>query len=279
MRVSRQWQNGRILVAQWAPRLASLLFTLLILAEGGRVVRALLSKQPLVEPYRLEKKQQGETRIDVQTIVRAHLFGISDKIFPESKAASTTIDNFLLQGTVTTESPTRGVAILSKAGAVKVLMVGDEIGGGTLRAVYVDHVNLNYEGKLISVALPLRQGTVKQSTAAIDAFSLLDDESPQGIVVLGDAIRASASIDEVSNHLRGFLIEPSKVRRVFYHFGLRDKDLVISINGASVVDEDSARSQQVLDTMLHSSQSVITVVRAGASQEIVLDAAHAGSRL
>jgi type II secretion system protein C len=265
-------------VAQYAPRLASLLLAALIAAECYRVVLSLLSGQPLFEANRLNE-HHGSSQIDVQAIVRAHLFGMAENAAPGSEPTPSTIDNLLLQGTVTTEAPTRGIAIISAAGAAKVLKIGDEIGGATLRSVYLDHVNLNYGGKLVSVALPLRQSSVKRSTSDEDVSPIIDDDSPQGISDLGDAIRASASIDDVSHQLRGFLIEPSKVRRAFFRFGLHEQDLVISVNGALVAGENAERSQKILEAMLNSSQSVITVMRAGVPQDIVLDTALAGSRL
>jgi len=264
-------------VAQYAPALASLLLASLIVAECYRGVLSLLSGQPLFEANR-SNEHHGSGQIDVQAIVRAHLFGMAENAAPGSGPIPSTIDNLLLQGTITAEAPTRGIAIIADAGAAKVLQVGDEIGGALLRAVYLDHVNMNYRGQLVSIALPLRHSSGKRSTLD-DEVSMIDDDSPQGISDLGDAIRASASIDNESHQLRGFLIEPSNVRRAFFGFGLDEQDLVISVNGATVVNEDIKRSQKILETLLKSSQGVITVMHAGLPRDILLDTALAGSRL
>jgi type II secretion system protein C len=275
--ISRQWQDSQTLLAQYAPGLASLLLASLIVAECYRGVLSLLSGQPLFEANR-SNEHHGSGQIDVQAIVRAHLFGMAENA-AGSEPIRSTIDNLLLQGTVTTEAPTRGIAIISDAGAAKVLKVGDEIAGATLRSVYLDHINLNYGGQWVTLTLPLRQSSVKRSTSVEDVSPLIDDDSPQGISDLGDAIRASAAIDNESHQLRGFLIEPSNVRRAFFRFGLHEQDLVISVNGAPVAGENAERSQRILEAMLNSSQSVITVMRAGVPQDIVLDVALAGSRL
>jgi type II secretion system protein C len=276
--ISRQWQDSQTLVAQYAPGLVSLLLASLIVAECYRGVLSLLSDQPLFEANR-SNEHHGSGQIDVQAIVRAHLFGMAENAAPGSEPIPSTIDNLLLLGTITTEAPARGIAIIADAGAAKVLQVGDEIGGATLRSVYLDHINLNYGGQWVTLALPLRQSSVKRSTLDDEVSSMIDDDSLQGISDLGDAIRASASIDNESHQLRGFLIEPNKVRRAFFRFGLREQDLVISVNGALVAGENAERSQKILEAMLNSSQSVITVMRAGVPQDIVLDAALAGSRL
>jgi type II secretion system protein C len=267
-----------MLVAQYAPRLASLLLAVLIVAECGRAVLLLLRGPPLFEANR-PNEHHGSGQIDVQAIVRAHLFGMAENAAPGSEPIPSTIDNLLLQGTITTEAPTRGIAIIADAGAAKVLKIGDEIGGATLRSVYLDHINLNYGGQVVSLALPLRRSSVKRSTSDDDVSHIIDDDSSQGISDLGEAIRASASIDDVSHRLLGFLIEPSQVRRAFFSFGLREQDLVVSVNGAMVANEDKERSQKILDAMLSSSQAVITVMRAGGPRDIALDIALAGSRI
>lgn len=284
--VSVSWQrqyldNGKTpqtLVAQYAPGLASLLLASLIVAECYRGVLSLLGGQPLFEANR-SYEHHGSGQIDVQAIVRAHLFGMAENAAPGSEPIPSTIDNLLLQGTITTEAPARGIAIIADAGAAKVLKIGDEIGGALLRAVYLDHVIMNYRGQLVSVALPHRHSSVKRSVSDDDESPIIDDDSSQGISALGEAIRASASIDDVSHRLLGFLIEPSQVRRAFFSFGLREQDLVVSVNGAMVANEDKERSQKILDAMLSSSQGVITVMRAGVPRDIALDIALAGSRI
>jgi type II secretion system protein C len=218
-------------------------------------------------------------RLDVQAILTANLFGVTENAVPSSEPAPLKMDNLLLQGTVTTGAPTQGIAIISDAGAAKVLQVGDEIGGATLRSVYLDHVNLNYGGQWVTLALPLLRSSIKRSTAGDEGSPISDDDSAQGINDLGEAISARASVDNVSQQLRGFIIKPSKVRRAFFSFGLHEQDLVISVNGAMVADEDKERSQKLLDAMLNSSQAVITVMRAGVPRDIVLDTGLAGSRI
>jgi type II secretion system protein C len=211
--------------------------------------------------------------------LKAHLFGVAENTAPGSEPTLLKMDNLLLQGTVTTEAPTRGIAIISDAGAAKVLQVGDEIGGATLRSVYWNHVNLNYGGQWVTLALPLLRSSSKRSTAGDEGASISEDDSTQGISDLGEAISARASVDDVSQQLHGFVIKPSKVRRAFFSFGLHEQDLVISIDGAMVANEDKERSQKILDAMLNSSQAVITVMRAGVPRDIVLDTGLAGSRI
>jgi type II secretion system protein C len=276
---SRSWQSRDSLhrLAQHAPGLVSLLLAALIVAECWSGVLSLMSAQPPLAVDRMNEHHRS-AQLDEQTILTAHLFGVAENAIPGSEPAPLKMDNLLLEGTVTTQSPSRGIAIISDTGAAKVLQVGDEIGGATLRFVYLDHVNLNYGGQWITLALPLLRSSIKRSTAGDEGLPISDDDSAQGISALGEAISARASVD-VSQQLRGFIIKPGNVRHAFFKFGLHEQDLVISVNGATVADEDRERSQKILDTMLNSSQGVITVMRAGVSQDIVLDASLAGSRI
>jgi type II secretion system protein C len=262
-------------LSQHAPELVSLLLAALIVAECCRGVLPFLSDRTALAIDRVNEYRQS-TRLDAQAIVTAHLFGVAENTSSDSERTPLKMDNLVLEGTVATDAPTQGLAIISDVGTAKALRVGDEIGGATLRSVYLDHVNLNYGGQWVTLALPLLQSAITRSTAVDEESPISDD---QGISNLGEAISGSALVDNASQQLRGFIIVPSKVRRAFFSFGLHEHDLVVSVNGATVVGEDKERSQKIMDAMLNSSQAVITVMRTGVLRDIALDAGLAGSRL
>jgi type II secretion system protein C len=255
----------------------SLLFSALIVAECWGSILPFLGGQMPLAGDRVNAYHRS-TQLDVQAIVAAHLFGVTENTSPDSERTLLKMDNLVLEGTVTTDAPTRGIAIISDAGAANVLQVGDEIGGAILRSVYLDHVNLTYGGEWVTLALPLLPSPIRRSTAGDESSPISDDDSTRGISHLGEAISAEASVD-VSQQFRGFIIKPGNVRRAFFRFGLHEQDLVISVNGAMVADEDQEHSQKILDTMLNSSQGVVTVMRAGVPRDIVLDTGLAGSRI
>ena len=271
---SWQWQDLLHPLAQHAARLVSLLLAALIIAECWRDVLSLTSVQPPLVVDRMNEHHRS-AQLYERAILTAHLFGVAENTIPVSEPTPLKMDNLLLEGTVATQSPSRGIAIISDAGAAKVLQVGDEIGGATLRSVYLDHVNLNYGREWVTLALPLLRSSIKRSTAGDEGSPISDDDSAQGISDLGEAISARASVDNVSQQLRGFIIKPSNVRHAFFSLGLHEQDLVISVNGATVADEDRERSQKILDSMLNSSQAVITVMRAGVPRDFILEIGRA----
>src|ERR1700733_367841 len=66
--------------------------------------------------------------------------------------------NLVLAGTIASQDPKRGVAIISDGGPSKVYSVGDNIGGASLHSVYLDHVILDRAGALETLLLPRQLG-------------------------------------------------------------------------------------------------------------------------
>ena len=97
---------------------------------------------------------------DAQSVVSAHLFGVAAGRFrsrPEQHARSPAA-NLVLAGTIATQDPKRGVAIISDGGPSKVYSVGDNVGGASLHSVYLDHVILDRGGALETLLLPRQLG-------------------------------------------------------------------------------------------------------------------------
>jgi general secretion pathway protein C len=181
----------------------------------------------------------------------------------------------MLLGTVATESPTHGIAIISADGAAKIYKVGDEVNGASLHSVYLDRVILNRSGNFETLALPLLASGERPLPKSVDDAA--QPVEPRNLRDLGEVISAKACIDDESEKLRGFTIQPTKVRRAFYDFGLRPRDLVTAVNGTMVVDQDRSHSQEIVDAMLRSGQAIITIVRRnGEPQDIALDIAQLG---
>ncbi len=95
--------------------------------------------------------------LDIQNVIAAHLFGVAavngGAQDPENAPQSSA--NLLLAGTIATQDPKRGVAIISDGGGPsKVYSVGDRVGGASLHSVYLDHVILDRGGALETLQLP-----------------------------------------------------------------------------------------------------------------------------
>jgi len=141
------------------PKLVSAVFAALILLQLLQLGYSLLAKplkspQPVVAPSEPHPQRSG---VDIQTVVSAHLFGVAvaDPAAQDPENAPQSSANLLLAGTIATQNPKRGVAIISDAGGpAKVYSVGERIGGASLHSVYLDHVILDRAGALETLPLP-----------------------------------------------------------------------------------------------------------------------------
>jgi len=62
--------------------------------------------------------------------------------------------NLVLTGTIASQDPKHGIAIISDGGPAKVYSVGDNVNGASLHSVYLDHVILDRAGALETLQLP-----------------------------------------------------------------------------------------------------------------------------
>ena len=125
------------------PKLVSMVFAALILLQLLQIGYSLISKplkspQPVATTAALRPQRSG---VDIQTVVSAHLFGVAvaDPSTQDPENAPQSSANLLLAGTIATQNPKRGVAIISDAGsASKVYSVGERIGGEVERPIFED---------------------------------------------------------------------------------------------------------------------------------------------
>jgi len=149
------------------PRLLSIALGTLIAAELVRASLSLFGAHPrstqldLREPARL----MGAARIDIHKIAAAHLFGVFEN--PGAQAPRATASNLILAGTIATEDPNHGVAIISGEDAPpRVYWAGQEVSGAMLRSVYLDHVVLDRNGLLEILTLPKSMGRRREPLRA-----------------------------------------------------------------------------------------------------------------
>ena len=122
------------------PKLASLVIAALILIQLLQIGYALLSKplkspQPVVTAQVPHPQRSG---VDLQTVVSAHLFGVAaaDLAAQDPGNAPQSSANLILAGTIATQDPKRGVAIISDAGGPsKVYGVGERLSGAAVETV------------------------------------------------------------------------------------------------------------------------------------------------
>jgi general secretion pathway protein C len=192
-----------------------------------------------------------------------------------------------LAGTIATQDPKRGVAIISDAGAPsKVYSVGERIGGASLHSVYLDHVILDRGGALETLLLPRqlppssrgpavarRAGGDPRTVAAVDNIRRMVQQDPS---ILDQVMRTVASYDNAAGKLRGFRAYPGRNRAIFSNLGLKAGDLVTAINGTPL--DDPQRSQDVFNTIQTSDHVTVTIERGGQKQDITLNIAQVAAQ-
>jgi general secretion pathway protein C len=272
------------------PKLVSFVFGALILLQLLLIAYPFISKplkspQPALAPAMPRAPRSG---VDVQTVVSAHLFGVPvvDPATQDPANAPQSSANLLLAGTIATQDPKRGVAIISDAGAPsKVYSVGERIGAASLHSVYLDHVILDRGGALETLLLPRqlppssrpavarRAGGDPRTVAAVDNIRRMVQQDPG---ILDQVMRTVASYDNAAGKLRGFRAYPGRNRAIFSKLGLKAGDLVTAINGTPL--DDPQRSQDVFNTIQTSDHVTVTIERGGQKQDITLNIAQVAAQ-
>jgi general secretion pathway protein C len=272
------------------PRLVSLVFAALILLQLLQIGYSLLSKplkspQPVLSASAPRPQRAG---VDVQSVVSAHLFGVPvvDPSTQDPANAPQSSANLLLAGTIATQDPKRGVAIISDGGAPsKVYSVGERIGGASLHSVYLDHVILDRGGALETLLLPRqlppsraaialrRPGADPRTVAAVENIRKMVQQDPG---ILDQVMRTVPSFDNAAGKLRGFRAYPGRNRQIFAKLGLKAGDLVTAINGTPL--DDPQHSQDVFNTIQSSDHVTVTIERGGQKQDITLNIAQVAAQ-
>ena len=274
------------------PRLLSWVLAVLIAVELARIAISLLSGGPVKSPQPVLTTPVPLTRhagVDVQSVISAHLFGVAtiDPSTQDPDNAPQSTANLVLAGTIATQDPKRGVAIISDGGPSKVYSVGDNVGGASLHSVYLDHVILDRGGQLETLLLPrllgpgMRGPPVVRRTGGVDPRTVTAVDNIRRLVqqdpgILDQVMRTVPSYDNAAGKLRGFRAYPGRNRQIFNKLGLKPGDLVTAINGTTL--DDPQRSQEVFNTIQTSDHVSVTVERGGQKQEITLNIAQVAAQ-
>jgi general secretion pathway protein C len=231
--------------------------------------------------------------LDVQGILSAHLFGVAAPAQPrpgDPSNAPNTAMNLLLAGTIATDDPKRGLAIIGETAAnAKVYSVGDAVNGGaTLHAVYTDRVLLDRGGAIEALALPRKALAGDGRPATYVTQPMGGNSNPQGAALAENVRRLIANdpgaVSEImrpqqvfqNGQMRGFRVYPGRNRAQFSRLGLQPGDLVTSVNGTPL--DDPQRGNEIFKTIGSSDAVRVTVERNGRSQELTLNMAQIASQ-
>jgi general secretion pathway protein C len=275
--LSRLQSNG--------PNVVSLVLAALIVAQVAALVVSLVSgrvksPQPLIASAVAPRPHTG---VDVQSVVAAHLFGLAtvDPSTQDPANAPLSSANLVLAGTIASQDPKHGLAIISDGGPAKVFSVNDNVNGATLHSVYLDHVILDRAGVLETLMLPRLQGGGREAVIrrgrgpdprtaqAVENIRHMVQQDPG---LLDQVMRTVASYDSTAGKLRGFRAYPGKNRAIFAKLGLKPGDLVTAINGTML--DDVQHSQEVFNTIQTSDHVTVTIERGGQKQDITLNIAQ-----
>ncbi len=275
------------------PKLVSLGLAALLAVESARIVMSLLGATPVKSPQPVLTSPAPpvhRSQFDVQSVVSAHLFGVAaaNSAAQDPANAPQSTANLVLAGTIATQDPKRGVAIISDGGPSKVYSVGDAIGGASLHSVYLDHVILDRGGALETLLLPrllgpgmhappivrrAAPGGDPRTVAAVENIRRMVQQDPG---LLDQVMRVVPSYDSAAGKLRGFRAYPGRNRQIFNKLGLKPGDLVTAINGTAL--DDPQHSQDVFNTIQSSDHATVTIERGGQRQEITLNIAQVAAQ-
>jgi general secretion pathway protein C len=273
------------------PRLISLALAALIAVELVRIAVSLLGSGPVKSPQPALANvvpHAQHAALDIQSVVSAHLFGVpaADAGGQDPANAPQSTANLVLGGTIATQDPKRGVAIISDGGPAKVYSVGDSVGGASLHSVYLDRVILDRGGALETLMLPKlmgpgmnappivrRVGGDPRTVAAVNNIRRMVQQDPG---ILDQVMRTVPSYDSAAGKLRGFRAYPGRNRQIFNRLGLKPGDLVTAINGTPL--DDPQHSQEVFNTIQTSDHVTVTVERGGQKQDITLNIAQVATQ-
>jgi general secretion pathway protein C len=264
-RNSYRWAVGQPIVG---PAAVSTLLSVAIVVEMARIALSLAGASAGdAAAAGVAKVAQIATRreIDVGGIVAAHLFGLAASAAADPANAPVTNANLTLAGTLATDNPRAGIAIISDGGAANVYAVGDKVGVAALNSVYLDHVILDRNGILERLTLPMARGLQTPAQASADSRGVAPERTD-----LANVMRAEPSFSDQDGKVHGYRVYAGSNLPAFRKAGLRAGDLVMAINGSPLAARDAAQVKEILAST-QSSGATLTIVRGEETKEITVD--------
>lgn len=226
-------------------------------------------QQPQVKAPQTGKR--SDSRQSVNAIVNQHLFGKVDAKPVARKVpvnAPATNLQLTLNG-VFASGKSEGYAIISegKRDNQKLYHIGDKVSGATLQEVLPDHVILMRNGQYETLRFPeiKESGLNIQSTAA-----------PQVRRTAAMGSRRTEMLNLVQiipvnkrGKITGYRILPKKDRGLYNKLGLKPSDLVVAINGISLLDQNNF--SKVMGLLASANQMDVEVMRQGRKQSLHIE--------
>jgi general secretion pathway protein C len=234
--------------------------------------------------------------MDVASVVNAHLFGFQPPSPPADQDARPSTLPLVLTGTIATEDPARGAAILGQnAGSTRLYLADQPLpGGARLRAVYGDHVILERNGLLETLYLPrkLLAGVTPGLLPQAPPVALVPGNFAESATDTTEARRTAVRLARAAINLehppvnqilrplarvtngqfRGVEIAPMGGSAVFERLGFQSGDVVVAVNGAPL--ENAQAGFAALKSLDQMPVAHLTLMRDGEPHEVVLQTAQ-----
>ena len=274
-------EKWRTLLLAHGPRIATWTLAVLLAIQAAVILTGLggASRTKAVGPGTLITAPRH--MVDVNTITNAHLFGFAPKVAESTGNGPLPPSSIplVLTGIMAANDPQYGLAILGQtAQSTKVYAVGDNVpGGAKLHSVFSDHVVIDRNGQLETLALPRQvpagtapppsAGALQMESPVADRMRKLITEQPN---LMADVMRPQPVY--ANGKQTGYRVYPGRNRQAFLRLGLRPGDLVTAINGTPL--DDPEHGQQIFNTLGASSEAHVTVQRNGQQQDVTLNLAQ-----
>ncbi len=256
-------------------RLPGLLAMLIVILIGSQLAEFtwVLVEQWVPEADRQQQAApvaQGGNRNNnrqlVNQIVSRHLFGKAEVATTSVRKvpvnAPTTSLRLTLNGVFAGDKKEDGYAIIREGdkGTQKLYHVGEKVSGATLQQVLPDHVILMRNGQFETLRFPkLKQG-------GLDVRSGARSTPAPGPAAVGQQRTELLKLVKIvpvnkRGQLTGYRILPVKDRATYNRMGFRPSDLVVAINGISLLNQNNFT--KVMQVLASSNQMKLDVMRQG----------------
>lgn len=217
----------------------------------------------------------NQPQFDVVALMNAHLFGQAANNM-DSRNAPTTSMAMVLAGTIASEDPRKGFALIGdSAAAARVYAVGASLPSGVrLHEVYRDRVIIDRGGALEALLLPRNAavlGAPPPTAARVqdNPLQAAQEALQRNPDALSEIVRAQPVGDLGAGKIRGVRVFPGRNTAAFSKLGLRAGDLVTSVNGTPL--DDPNRALEIFGTLQSVPEARVGVVRNGRPTEIVVN--------
>ncbi len=286
--------KGARIFGHWLPVLVALLLLLAIAyLLAGLTWRLLgaddvssgigMGKQgmPLAVSTEGDSAKPGEV---AKEVAAQHLFGKAGVVPAPAKSAPVqareTHLNLKLFGVFVDEDPKKGSAIIGGArGEQKFYDTGEEVADGVkLAEVYPDHVVLSRRGRNELLRFPETssrgfQGSSSPPARARRASSLgaYREELKRHPEKLLEQV-AFVPVRSGNGSLKGYRLLPKGDRALYNRLGVRPSDLITSVNGISLDNDQQAL--KVISALGNAQQLSIGIIRHGQQENLDIDLSH-----